>query len=198
MKEDGQVNPNAGTTRRAFLALSTGLLLGRTKNIAGPLSKEHVLSGDVKSWKTMKELKGFEVAFQFLERSDLQELKLGRHDIDGDNVYALLTKSTSRTAESGQFESHHKYIDVHCLLTGQEAIGFFPSSGLKVAVPYDASKDVELFALPADYTKLEMGPGRFAIFFPGQAHLPMCHLNGPHELHKAVIKVSAEYQRAHV
>lgn len=186
-----------GISRRRFVmaAAMTG-----AANLAWarllPKEEKSVFTGEVRNWKSVQGLKGFEVAFQFLERSDLRELPLGRHTIEGENVYALITKSQTRTPESAQFEAHRKYIDVHCLISGQEIIGSLPTSALKLVVSYDSSKDVELFAVPSEYAKLEMRPGRFAVFSPGQAHLPTCHFEGPHELHKVVIKVSVEYQRA--
>ena len=33
----------------------------------------------------------------------------------------------------------------------------------------------------------------FAVLFPGEGHLPMCHSHGPHQLHKVVVKVKVDY-----
>ena len=35
---------------------------------------------------------------------------------------------------------------------------------LTVAVPYDEKSDIELFAIPPKYLKLNMSPGKFAIY----------------------------------
>jgi len=158
--------------------------------------KSKVTYGDLKNWKSMPSLKGLEAAFKFLDRNTLAEVPVGKHAIEGDQVYALVQQSPSRAAETAQFESHRKYIDIHYLVSGQEITGFAPAEDLKLAVPYDDSKDVILYDVPELYTKIEMTPGRFAIYHPGQAHLPNCHFQGPHDLHKVVIKVHVDYLAA--
>ena len=152
--------------------------------------------GDLKNWKSIPGVKGFEAAFEFLERKTLPDVPVGKHAIEGEQVYALVQKLPSRAAETAQFESHRKYIDLHYLVSGQEITGFAPADSLKLAVAYDESKDVILYAIPPQYTQIEMKPGRFAIYHPGQAHLPNCHFQGPHDLHKVVIKVHVDYLAA--
>ena len=107
---------------------------------AGGESK--VTHGDLKNWKSMPDLKGFEAAFEFLDKKSLAEVPVGKHPIEGEQVYALVQKLPSRAAETAQFESHRKYVDVHYMVSGQETSGFAPAGDLKLAVPYDESKDV--------------------------------------------------------
>ena len=161
---------------------------------AGGESK--VTHGDLKNWKSMPDLKGFEAAFEFLDKKTLADMPVGKHAIEGEQIYALVQKLPSRAAETAQFESHRKYIDVHYVVSGQETSGSAPAGDLKLAVPYDESKDVMLYNVPQQYTKIEVRPGQFVIYRPGQAHLPNCHLQGPHDLHKVVIKVHVDYLAA--
>jgi len=161
---------------------------------AGGESK--VTHGDLKNWKSMPDLKGFEAAFEFLDKKTLADVPVGKHAIEGEQIYALVQKLPSRAAETAQFESHRKYIDVHYVVSGQETSGSAPARDLKLAVPYDESKDVMLYNVPQQYTKIEVRPGQFVIYRPGQAHLPNCHLQGPHDLHKVVIKVHVDYLAA--
>jgi len=164
--------------------------------LAGGESK--VTHGDLKNWKSMPDLKGFEAAFEFLDKKTLADVPVGKHAIEGEQIYALVQKLPSRAAETAQFESHRKYIDVHYVVSGQETSGFSPAADLKLAVPYDESKDVMLYNVPQQYTKIEVRPGQFVVYRPGQAHLPNCHLQGPHDLHKVVIKVHADYLAARI
>src|SRR5882724_1530099 len=135
-----------------------------------------MIVGELKQWKTLSGLAGLEGAFEFLEKNQKQELPLGRHPIAGDDIFAIIVRSPSRPVEAGQFESHRKYIDVQYLDAGMETIGFAPIAGLNVATPYQEPKDVEFYEFPENYEKLSMYPGRFAVFFPGEGHLPNCHL----------------------
>ena len=79
------------------------------------------------------------------------------------------------------------------MVSGQVTTGFAPIEKLKVITPYQEKDDAASYAVPAAYTKLKLYPGRFAVFFPGGGHMPWCHLDGPHELHRVVVKVQHDY-----
>jgi biofilm protein TabA len=151
-----------------------------------------LVQGDLKSWQTHPELRRLAVAFRFLERPDLAQLALGKHVIDP-KAYAMIDKSKSQPPEKVEFESHRKHIDVHYMISGQVTTGFAPAETLKVTTPYQASEDATSYAVPADYVKVKLYPGNFAVFFPGGGHMPNCHLDGPHDLHKVVVKVERDY-----
>ena len=152
--------------------------------------------GDLKSWRTVGGVQGLEVGFEFLERTNFAGLPTGRHEILGDLVYTSAMKSPSRAPEAGQFESHREYIDIQYLVSGEEVIGVAPVEGLQVVTPYDAVKDTVFYAVPESFQELEVHPGHFAVFFPGEGHLPLCHSHGLHELHKVVVKVRMDYWEA--
>jgi biofilm protein TabA len=131
----------------------------------------------------------FEKAFDFLDHFDGQT-KLGRNEIDGDNVYALVQRYTTKPAEEGKFEAHRKYIDVQYLHTGRETILWAPLSSLtKVIMPYDASGDAALFGHPPESLPLHLGTGQFTILFPEDGHVPGCVWEKPCEVFKVVVKV---------
>ena len=195
-------NWSASIHRRSLVRCLGGIVMVGLK--AGSLQafsffaggESKVTHGDLKNWKSMPDLKGFEAAFEFLDKKTLADVPVGKHAIEGEQIYALVQKLPSRAAETAQFESHRKYIDVHYVVSGQETSGSAPAGDLKLAVPYDESKDVMLYNVPQQYAKIEVRPGQFVIYRPGQAHLPNCHLQGPHDLHKVVIKVHVDYLAA--
>ena len=151
-----------------------------------------MIVGELKSWKSLKNVKGLEPAFEFLEQASSRELPAGKHPIDGDRFFAIVVRADSRSPESAEFEAHRKYIDIQYLVSGREMIGVAPTENLQVVSPYDESKEAALYSIPSEYAKLEMEPDRFAIFFPSDAHMPNCHLGGPQKLHKIVIKASLD------
>lgn len=174
-----------------FYPLSTELQKAWASSPSG--SKEsRLVEGDLKSWRSNPRLQRLEVAFRFLERPDLKQLAVGKHVID-DNAYAVVEKSPSQPPESVQFEAHRKYIDVHYMLAGQSTTGFAPIEKLKVITRYQEESDEATYHVPATYTKVKLYPGKFAVFFPGGGHMPNCHLDGPHDLHKVVVKVRCDY-----
>ena len=152
-----------------------------------------MITGELKRWRNLEGTKGLAAGFEFLERSDLAALPMGRHIIDGDSVFALAMQSPSREPSAEKFEAHQDYIDIQYLVSGEEVIGVTPVAGLQITTPYDAAKDIVFYAVPATYKDLEIRPGHFAVLFPGEGHLPMCHSHGPHQLHKVVVKVKVDY-----
>ncbi|MCE5210457.1 MAG: YhcH/YjgK/YiaL family protein, partial [Deltaproteobacteria bacterium] len=72
--------------------------------------------------------KGFAEAFDFLLRPDLKELPAGKHEIDGENVYAIVAKEYGRRKEDALLETHEKYIDIQLILAGTDEMGWKPGS----------------------------------------------------------------------
>ncbi len=129
----------------------------------------------------------------FESRGDLAPA-LGRTDIEGDDVYVLLSEAETHPPEQVQFEAHRRYIDIQFVVRGQESIGVAPLAGLVTIEPYDAARDIEFFAAPQQSETLALRAGDFAVFTPGDAHRPSLHLDGPHVSRKAVVKVSVAYR----
>ena len=118
----------------------------------------------------------------------------GRHDIDGDNIFAVISCYQSRPRAQCRPEAHRKYADIQLLLKGSETIEWFPLEGMQDADPYDKDKDVAFFALPDTLgTQVALSEGVFAVFFPRDAHMPQ--IQGPEgsaSVIKAVIKIRAD------
>jgi biofilm protein TabA len=153
-----------------------------------------VVRGNLKDWKSTPGIQGLERAFEYLARTDLAALPLGRTDIEGDNLYVTVSDAETRPPEQVRFEAHRRYIDIQLVVRGQEAIGVAPVSSLTTVEPYDAAKDIEFFAVPRESTTLALRAGDFAVFAPGDGHRPSLHLDGPHVSRKAVVKVSVAYR----
>ena len=160
-----------------------------------PLTKEGpIVRGTLKDWKSSQSVQGLERAFEYLARADLATLPLGRTDIEGDDVYVMMSEGETRPPEQVKFEAHRRYIDIQLVVQGQEAIGVAPAASLTTVEPYDPAKDIEFFAVPPRSETLELRAGDFAVFAPADAHRPSLHLEGPHVSRKAVVKVSVPYR----
>ncbi|HYK56272.1 MAG TPA: YhcH/YjgK/YiaL family protein, partial [Flavisolibacter sp.] len=126
-------------------------------------------------------------AFAFLKEHDLTTLAKGKHDIDGENVYASVTESPSKDFDSTQWESHRKYIDIQYVIEGKELIGVAAVSQSAVIKPYDEKKDVANYSTKGKM--LGAMPGTFFIFFPSDVHRPNITPGGNEVVRKIVIKV---------
>jgi YhcH/YjgK/YiaL family protein len=126
-------------------------------------------------------------AFAFLKSHDLETLAVGRYDIDGDNVYAMVTENPTKDMDSTKWESHYNYLDLHLVIRGEEKIGIAPVSKLVVTMAYDASKDLANYSGEGKF--YIASPGTFFLFFPGEAHRPNITTNGNKPDKKLVIKI---------
>jgi biofilm protein TabA len=128
-------------------------------------------------------------AFAYLKNTDLKTVANGRHVIDGDNVYAIVTEAPTKDYDKTAFESHRKYIDLQYVITGEENMAKAPLNSVTVSKTYDDSADI------ANYTgegKIYTVPaGTFMIFFPKDAHRPNITPGGNKVVKKIVIKIKA-------
>ena len=130
-------------------------------------------------------------AIDWLSGSDWKNLLDGKHEINGENVYAIVSHYPSKPADVCRFETHRQYIDIQLVASGAELIEVRTAEGLKVAEAY--KPDIEFYAAPesGSYDTLLMVPGAVAILFPEDAHRPCIAIEGvPIAIHKVVIKVA--------
>lgn len=126
----------------------------------------------------------FPLAFSYLRTSPLTSLPQGRHEIDGDSLYAVVADAQGTSRDTVMLESHVRYIDIHLPLEGTDMIGYKPTVSCK-GKGYDSEHDVELYHDRPE-TWCTVPPGSFAVFFPEDAHAPMVSTS---RLHKIVVKV---------
>jgi len=176
----------------AVLALEVGAYGTRQ---AAPQKREGVaVKGNLKDWSAAPGIKGLERAFEFLARTDLAALPLGRTDIEGNDVFLTVSEAETRPPERVKFEAHRRYIDIQLVVRGQESIGYAPVASLVSSEPYDATKDIEFFSVPQESAAIALRAGDFVVFAPGDGHRPSLHLDGPHVSRKVVVKVSVAYR----
>jgi YhcH/YjgK/YiaL family protein len=128
----------------------------------------------------------FKQAFDFLKNNDLKTLSFGKHELDGNNLFANVVEITGETAEQAKLETHKRYIDIQVPVTAAETMGHIPVSKLtQPKEPYNDEKDIAFFADKAtNFIIVEQG--NFAVFFPEDAHQPGI-ATGKHK--KLIIKV---------
>lgn len=132
---------------------------------------------------------GLDRAFDFLRQPNLEALAPGRHDIDGDRVYAMVQRVPGRGRDKAVLETHRKYIDVQFVVTNSECMGWKLASYCRSPqADYDAEKDFQLFSDSPD-TWFDVPPGAYVVFFPDDAHAPLA---GEAEVLKVVVKVAIE------
>lgn len=109
-------------------------------------------------------------AFAFLRRSDLSAQASGRHVIDGERCYAVISDDVATGTKVPLLENHRRYMDVFYFLAGETTMAWCTAD--LCARPegvYIPERDVEFFH---DEPRLhfEVKDGLFAVFYPGDAH----------------------------
>lgn len=134
----------------------------------------------------------WEKAFKFLATTNLDTLSLGKHILDGDNLYVSVTQGPVKSFEDTKWEAHKKYIDIQYVISGKEKMGQVTVDKTSVIVPFDVTKDVGFYsASDSDAGYYEANPSVFLIFFPKNAHRPGIKLEGCNTDKKLVIKIKA-------
>ncbi|MCW3091287.1 MAG: hypothetical protein JWP81_2356 [Ferruginibacter sp.] len=128
-------------------------------------------------------------AFTFLQSHNLDSLPKGKYPIDGDNVFATVTEDPSKDFEKTGWESHRKYIDLQCIISGEEKMGVYPVAKATVTKEYDNKKDLANYTAKGKF--YVAGPRTFFLFFPSDAHRPNITPGGSKVVKKIVIKIRA-------
>ena len=123
----------------------------------------------------------------FLKNTDLSQVEVGRFEIDGKNVFALISEYESKAHQDCRLEAHQAYADIQYIVSGREAIGFAPLNGQTVTEEYIAEKDIVFFS--GETTQLILETGMFAVFYPQDAHRPSMQIDEPEHVKKIVVKV---------
>jgi len=132
----------------------------------------------------------FATAFAFLRSADLASLTKGKHEIDGDSVYALVQEYTTYPAESRRMETHRRYADIQFVVSGEEIIVWAPRDGLELVEDAFADRDIGFHPAAPAATELNLQAGMFAVFFPADAHKPCCEMGRASNVRKIVVKVA--------
>src|SRR5262245_23520095 len=130
----------------------------------------------------------FSKAFDYIQKTDLGSIEMGRYEIDGENLKAIFSNKKGMTAAESiaKFECHNKHIDIQLCISGAEQIGWKTREKCKSENGgYNAEKDVQLYNDQPDMY-FQLTSGQFAILFPEDVHAPMI---GDAEIKKLVIKV---------
>lgn len=126
-------------------------------------------------------------ALEHIRNTDFTNKKTGRYDIDGENIFVIISDYTTKniTADSC-LEAHRKYIDVQYMVKGAEQVGYAPLLTQVPVTEYNDEKDFIFFK--GEMSLVNFNTGMFTIFFPDDLHMPGVGKN-PSPVKKVVIKV---------
>lgn len=117
----------------------------------------------------------------------------GERELRGKDIFARVMSYQTKTREQTAMEAHRRYADVQVVLSGCEVMEWHPLAGLKPVTPYAPDSDAVFLEKPTTpQGQVVLTPGRFAVFFPQDAHMGQIALAGPEQVRKVVVKISME------
>lgn len=134
----------------------------------------------------------------YIRKAMAERLPEGRLDLEPDSrVFANFDTNETEPQDDRMAEYHLRYLDVHVILEGRERIGFRPEAvrlgyvpeADAEGVPYSEEKDIGFLARETPLSYLDLKPGDFAVFYPGEAHKPLCASGAPGKVKKLILKV---------
>lgn len=128
-------------------------------------------------------------AFEFLARADLADLPCGRHEIDGDEVFANVMEFVTVPAADKDYEAHRRYADVHFVISGTEALAVAPVAECEPVGDFNEEDDFGMYRTSGREAWVELHEGDLVVTPPCDAHKPGCCAGAPAPLKKVCVKV---------
>ncbi|MGL4207035.1 MAG: YhcH/YjgK/YiaL family protein [Aeromonadaceae bacterium] len=114
----------------------------------------------------------------------------GKYPLEDEMAFLIVAEEYTAPLAERRPEIHSRYLDVQLLLEGEELMGYRPQRATEL--PDDdrlLTQDLAFFNRLAGEQFLQMRPGDFVIFWPGDAHRPLCAVSEPLLIRKAILKV---------
>jgi YhcH/YjgK/YiaL family protein len=131
--------------------------------------------------------KRIEKALEYITNTDLKNIQPGKYEIDGENIFALISEYKTKSEHEGKLEAHRKYIDVQYVINGEELMDNALLGVQQILEPYKEENDIIFFKGEKSFTKVSSG--MFAIFFPQDVHMPGISTGKISDVKKLVIKI---------
>ena len=131
-------------------------------------------------------------ALEALLAMDLGKKEPGRYELEGDKLFYMLQDTELRLFADSQSEAHTQYADIQIPVSTTERFGFsLPQPGLVSIDDQTATRDLAFYPDPANEFFMDVNPGSFAVFLPGELHRPCLAVKEKMKIRKVVVKVHA-------
>ena len=106
-------------------------------------------------------------------------------------VKAIVSEYETKAVNECGYEAHKRFVDIQCVLKGQEKVACSLIERLKETKPYSEEIDAAFYSADINFqtSYLNLLPGYFAIFYPQDGHKPQLCVNSPELVKKIVVKI---------
>lgn len=130
-------------------------------------------------------------AAEFWASHDMATLENGSYDLgDGECVNVMAYTNMPRAQK--EYEAHKAFLDIQCVIAGQELIEVAPTPELTETRAFDDANDYALYSNETAGEVFLMAPGRFIVVGPEDAHMPGVAVGEPEAVKKAVFKIKVQ------
>jgi YhcH/YjgK/YiaL family protein len=130
-------------------------------------------------------------ALEYLKNTDFTKMEIGRQEIDGDNMFALVSEYQPKPKAERRAEAHVKYVDIQYIVTGEESMGYGLLSDKNPVLEDKLNeKDIIFYKSVENESDIIVSQGMYAIFFPSDVHRPGCAISDT-TVRKVVLKIKA-------
>ncbi|CBG90037.1 YhcH/YjgK/YiaL family protein [Citrobacter rodentium] len=128
-------------------------------------------------------------AIEYIKANVTEATEKGKHDIDGNRLFYLISEDTTEPFEQRRAEYHARYLDIQIVLKGQEGMTFSTLPADTPDTDWLADKDIAFLAAGEQEKTVILSEGDFVVFYPGEVHKPLCAVGAPAQVRKAVVKL---------
>ena len=109
-------------------------------------------------------------------------------------VKVIVSEYETKKVNEYGYEAHKRFIDIQCLLRGEEMVLCSPIERLNETKPYSEEIDAAFYSDDINHqtSYISLLPGYFAIFFPQDGHMPQLCVDKPQMVKKVVVKVEIQ------
>ncbi len=115
----------------------------------------------------------------------VKDKEIGKYE-EG-NYFVLVQEMDTVPLDSKRYELHHKYLDVHITLSGEETIEYEDTRFLSPLEDYNPEKDIQY--LSGSGCPVVVKEGMFCLVLPHDGHKTGCCSKSPAKLRKLVVKI---------
>lgn len=134
--------------------------------------------------------RNLDTAIDFLSSADLDDLAVGKTEIDGERIFIQVQDACTKDAAQGNYEYHRCYADIQIGMQGEE----------RILLGGDVTQQIQEYRPDIGLVQCErmaecvLRRGYFALFRAGEYHMPGIAVgdSAGRKIRKAVVKASEQ------
>lgn len=133
-------------------------------------------------------LAAFKKCTAFLQSTDFSKMDFSVPVYIREGISCTVSRYETVREEAGVWEAHRRYVDLQCVLSGEEKIGITQTGQSRIT---DYLEERDFLSLEGEATAwVTLKPGMALCLFPNDAHMAKIQAKGPAFVTKAVFKIS--------